>query len=112
MKLPVVRKVAKPVTVKDAEGKERSLKDGRIVICDVYRASRHEDNFRNPDDYLTYGCSLSQGLVDSNAKETAILGLTPMIKVLAQMKHLRRGHDTQGRLKKINIDQTYEGYAN
>ena len=35
-----------------------------------------------------------------------------MIKVLAQMKHLRRGHDTQGRLKKINIDQTYEGYAN
>ena len=47
-----------------------------------------------------------------NAKETAILGLTAMIKVLAQMKNLRRGHDTQGRLKKINIDQTYEGYAN
>ena len=35
-----------------------------------------------------------------------------MIKVLAQMKNLRRGHDTQGTLKKINIDQTYEGYAN
>ena len=47
-----------------------------------------------------------------NAKETVILGLTAMIKVLAQMKNLRRGHDTQGRLKKINIDQTYGGYAN
>ena len=47
-----------------------------------------------------------------NAKETAVLGLTAMIKVLAQMKNLRRGHDTQGRLKKIDIDQTYEGYAN
>lgn len=35
-----------------------------------------------------------------------------MIKVLAQMKNLRRGHDSQGRLKKINVDQTYEGYAN
>ena len=35
-----------------------------------------------------------------------------MIKVLAQMKNLRRGHDTQGTLKKINIDQTFEGYAN
>ena len=42
----------------------------------------------------------------------AVLGLTAMIKVLAQMKNLRRGHDTQGTLKKINIDQTYEGYAN
>lgn len=35
-----------------------------------------------------------------------------MIKVLAQMKHLRPGHDTQGRLKKINIDQRCEGDAN
>ena len=35
VKLPVVRKVAKPVTVKDAMGKERSLHDNQIVICDV-----------------------------------------------------------------------------
>ena len=35
-----------------------------------------------------------------------------MIKVFAQMKNLRRGHDTQGKLKKINIDATAEGYAN
>lgn len=30
-----VLKVAKPVTAKDAEGKERSLQDGQIVIYDV-----------------------------------------------------------------------------
>ena len=35
-----------------------------------------------------------------------------MIKAFAQMRNLRRGHDTQGRLKKINIDETSEGYAN
>ena len=35
-----------------------------------------------------------------------------MITVLAQMKNLRKGHDAQGRLKKINIDASYEGYAN
>ena len=35
VKLPVVRKVAKPVTVKDAMGKERSLDDDQVVICDV-----------------------------------------------------------------------------
>lgn len=112
VKLPVVRKVAASVTLKDAKGKERPLKDGQVVICDVYRASRHKEDFNTADNYLAYGSSLSQGLVDFNAKETAILGLTAMIKVLAQMKNLRRGHDTQGKLKKINIDQTYEGYAN
>lgn len=35
-----------------------------------------------------------------------------MIKVLAQTKNLRRGHATQGKLKKIHIDETEEGYAN
>ena len=35
VKLPVVRKVAKPVTVKDSEGKERSLQTDQVVICDV-----------------------------------------------------------------------------
>ena len=35
VKLPVVRKVAKPVTVKDAKGKERFLSNDQVVICDV-----------------------------------------------------------------------------
>ena len=35
MKLPVVRKVAKAVTVKDSEGEERSLEENQTVICDV-----------------------------------------------------------------------------
>ena len=35
-----------------------------------------------------------------------------MIKFIAQMKNPRRGHDAQGRLKKIHLDSTPEGYAN
>jgi hypothetical protein len=35
-----------------------------------------------------------------------------MIKVLAQMKNLRPGHDSQGKLKKVNLDSSYEGYSN
>ena len=35
VKLPVVKKVAKSITLKDAEGKERSLNKDQIVICDV-----------------------------------------------------------------------------
>ena len=34
-----------------------------------------------------------------------------MIKVLGQMRNLRRGHDSQGQLKKIEVDQSYEGYS-
>lgn len=35
-----------------------------------------------------------------------------MIKFVAQMKNPRRGHDAQGKLKKIRLDSTPEGYAN
>ena len=40
------------------------------------------------------------------------MGLTAMIKAVAQMRNLRRGHDTQGRLKKIPMDSSSEGYSN
>lgn len=35
-----------------------------------------------------------------------------MIKVLAQLKDLRRGNDTQGHLKKIGLDSSYATYTN
>lgn len=35
-----------------------------------------------------------------------------MIKVLAQLKDLRRGHDTQGQLKKIALDSSHATYTN
>jgi hypothetical protein len=35
-----------------------------------------------------------------------------MVKAVAQMKNLRRGHDTQGRLKRIKLDSSSEGYSN
>lgn len=35
-----------------------------------------------------------------------------MIKAAAQMKNLRRGNDTQGYLKKIDLDSSSEGYSN
>lgn len=41
VKLPVVRKVAKSVTVKGAEDKERSLKENQLVICDVVSSAVH-----------------------------------------------------------------------
>ncbi len=63
-------------------------------------------------DYLAYSSSLSGGQVHFNARKSAVLGLTAMIKLLGQLKNLRRGHDSQGKLKRIRVDQTAEGYAN
>ena len=62
--------------------------------------------------HLNYISSLSTGLVQFNPKDVAVDGLTTMIKVMAQMKNLRRSHTSQGVVKKIEIDQTNEGYAN
>ena len=62
--------------------------------------------------HLNYVSSLSKSLLHFNPKDIAVHGLTAMIKVVAQMKNLRRGHTAQGLVKKIEVDQTYEGYAN
>ena len=62
--------------------------------------------------HLNYVSSLSGGIVHFNPKDISVHGLTAMIKAVAQMKNLRRGHTSQGHVKKIQIDQTYEGYAN
>ena len=67
---------------------------------------------RGKHNYLTYETGLSQGFCDFYAREIAVISLVAMIKVLAQMKYLRKGHDSQGRLKKIRINQAYESYAN
>lgn len=62
--------------------------------------------------HLIYASSLTKDLIEFNPKDIAFHGLTAMIKVMAQMKNLRRGHTSQGLVKKIEVDQTYEGYAN
>lgn len=35
-----------------------------------------------------------------------------MIKMVARMKNARRGHDAQGRVKKVRLDASAEGYTN
>jgi hypothetical protein len=63
-------------------------------------------------DFLAYRWSFADKFAAYHPKELAALHLTAMIKVLAQMKNLRRGHDTQGRLKRVHIDASYAAYEN
>lgn len=51
-------------------------------------------------------------LASFDSKRIAALSVTVMIKVIAQMRNPRRGHDAQGRLKRVNLDKFNEGYAN
>ena len=63
-------------------------------------------------DFLAYRWSFADKFATFHPKELAALHLTAMVKVLAQTKNLRRGHDAQGRLKRVNMDASYEAYSN
>ena len=62
--------------------------------------------------HLNYISSLSQSRVHFNPKDLAITAVTAFLTTAAQVKNLRRSHNIQGELKKVQIDQTFEGYAN
>lgn len=62
--------------------------------------------------YLAYQSSFTEQFAARRPKHIAALSLTCMIKVLAQMKNLRRSHHDQGHLKKIQLDYSHEGYSN
>ncbi|KAL8706501.1 MAG: hypothetical protein Q9201_000433 [Fulgogasparrea decipioides] len=116
VKLPFIRKAVKDGVEIRVNGQKHILKKGETIICDIYQAMQGltDKELEDTHNYchLNYISSLSKGLVHFNPKDVALHGLTAMIKVTAQMKNLRRGHTSQGYLKRIEIDQTYEGYAN
>ena len=62
--------------------------------------------------YLSYQPSFTSKYAEYHPKHVAIMALSSMIKVAAQMRNLRRGNNTQGFLKKINLDASSEGYSN
>ncbi|KAI9723451.1 MAG: hypothetical protein M1828_004181 [Chrysothrix sp. TS-e1954] len=120
VKIPIVRKAAKALTIMDPSDKTKILfkvQQGDTIVCDVHAAMAAEAlEAETKKDYqvqdLTYGSALSEFFAHYNPKDTAVDGLTAMIKVVAQLKNLRRGHDVSGHLKKIQIDSTNEGWAN
>ncbi len=63
-------------------------------------------------DFLNHTSSVTEQYADYNPKQLAAMSVTAMIKTVAQMKNPRRGHEAQGRLKKVNIDSSAEGYSN
>ncbi|KAI8668499.1 hypothetical protein NCS55_00876100 [Fusarium keratoplasticum] len=114
VKLPIIRKATEPFTYKRADGKLETIATGSTVVCDINRAEKADKSGNDEEtSYLSYCSSFSEAFyIKYHPKHVAALSLVTMVKVLAQLKNLRRGHDTQGMNKKINIDASSEGYSN
>lgn len=63
-------------------------------------------------EFINHRSSITEQFADYDPKHLASLSVTLMIRTIAQMKNARRGHDAQGRLKKVKLDESNEGYAN
>jgi hypothetical protein len=63
-------------------------------------------------DFVDHKSSVTEQFADYDPKHLAAMSVTAMIKTVAQMKNARRGHDAQGRVKKVNLDSSAEGYSN
>lgn len=63
-------------------------------------------------EFLTFQLSFAEKFAAYHPRHFAVLALTSMVKFIAQMKNPRRGHDAQGKLKRINLGWTAEGYSN
>ncbi|KAI1036313.1 hypothetical protein LB503_003460 [Fusarium chuoi] len=95
-------------------GKQVTIKEGEAVILDLAKAGEEpgvKDNAEKRE-LLMSQLSIADKFGVFAPRRVATISLTSMIKFVAQMKNPRRGHDAQGKLKKINLDSTPEGYAN
>ncbi len=97
VKLPTIGKAVADCEITDEKGKPFfTVKKGKTVICDVPLP----DKGSSMDD-LAYRWSFTEKFAAYHPKQTAALSITAMITVLAQMQDLRRGHDSQGRLRTV-----------
>lgn len=62
--------------------------------------------------FFAHMSSFTTSFARYHPKNLASLSLTRMISVLATLKNLRRGHDTQGRLKSVRVGSAAETYVN
>ncbi|KAG9506448.1 hypothetical protein J7337_003431 [Fusarium musae] len=95
-------------------GKQVTIKKGDAVILDLAKAGDEEDVKNSPEkrQLLLAQLNIADKFGVFAPRRIVTISLTSMIKFVAQMKNPRRGHDAQGKLKRINLDSTPEGYAN
>ncbi|KAJ4377179.1 hypothetical protein N0V83_000002 [Neocucurbitaria cava] len=115
IKLPVVR-VA--LQAKDY-GDNMSVEKGQTIILDifkandaVYKAAEEANVTPKESDFIAHESTAADHSSKYKPKHIADVGVTAMIRIFAQMRDARRGHDAQGRVKKVRLDASAEGYTN
>ncbi|KAF4452113.1 hypothetical protein F53441_5046 [Fusarium austroafricanum] len=115
VKQPVYRKALQQGTYTFAsinDGKPVTIKEGQAIFLDLASAAEEVKADAIEAEFLASQLSIADKYGVFSPRCFATISLTSMIKFIAQMKNPRRGHDTQGMLKKISLDSTPEGYAN
>lgn len=133
VQLPIVRQAKKDGTYtfeaekkagrKEAETFELTIYEDDIVILDVSKAisALQKENMGGSGEVevnkvklqlLNSQLSIADKYAVFSPRRFGAMSLTSMIKFFALMRNTRRGHDAQGKLKRIRLDETVEGYAN
>ncbi|KAK8017843.1 hypothetical protein PG993_014169 [Apiospora rasikravindrae] len=116
VRLPIVRKAIETDDYHFEGAKPVKIEKGDIVILNLSKAIAKAEEAKTQSDaanveFLTSQLSIADKYGVFSPRRFATLSLTSMIRFVAQMKNPRRGHDAQGRLKRIPLDSTCEGYA-
>ncbi|KAH7131804.1 putative prostaglandin G/H synthase 2/cyclooxygenase 2, pgh2/cox2 [Dendryphion nanum] len=110
IKLPLVRIALENMTYGEGSAYWKVDKDHKVIL-DIFKANEAASKSTNPN-YLSHKSTATDQFADFQPKRLAEVGITAMIKVFAQMRDVRRGHDAQGRLKKVKLNASSEGYSN
>ncbi|KAK5110343.1 hypothetical protein LTR62_006051 [Meristemomyces frigidus] len=107
--LPILRVATEIVKVGTHQ-----IKAGQTVILDMHiaTATALKANKAAKIGSLSYQSSFGSKFDPFVPKRFAVLALSTMTTFIARMKNARRGHDAQGKLKRIDLDYTAEGYSN
>ncbi|KAI3318576.1 heme peroxidase [Xylariaceae sp. AK1471] len=114
VRLPIVRKVLEDRKFTTSTGEKWSLQKDQIVFLDIWQANKEaiKANEQIPFRSLAVHSSMPAHFRVYHPHHLSDHGVASMIRLVAQMRNPRRGHDTQGFVKKVRLDYTPEGYAN
>ncbi|KAI1159060.1 heme peroxidase [Nemania serpens] len=114
VRLPIVREALKTREFTTSTGEKWSISKDEIVYLDIWQANKDAitANEEIPFQSLAVHSSIPVDFTMYHPRHLSDHGLASMIRLVAQMRNPRRGHDTQGFVKKVRLDYTSEGYAN
>ncbi|KAL9064876.1 MAG: hypothetical protein Q9157_007672 [Trypethelium eluteriae] len=114
VRLPILRTAIRDYPPEPQKSPSWKVKEGQTVCLNINQATVQAEKAKRAHEieFLALQSNFAGKFGAYKPRRFAALALTSMVKFIAQMKNPRRGHDAQGRLKKVNLHWTAEGYSN